>query len=89
MRRIRETLRLHLQYLANELKISIVAVGTSDAPVAFYTDAQVASRFTPFELARWTESEDFRRLLSAFEAMLPLKRMRSMNHVLSAMAAER
>jgi replication-associated recombination protein RarA len=63
-----------LKYLANELKISIVAVGTSDAPVAFHTDAQVASRFTPFELARWTESEDFRRLLSAFEAVLPLKR---------------
>lgn len=62
-----------LKYLANELKISIVAVGTSDAPVAFHTDAQVASRFTPFELTRWTETEDFRRLLGAFEAVLPLK----------------
>ncbi|MCW5232328.1 TniB family NTP-binding protein [Verminephrobacter eiseniae] len=63
-----------LKYLANELKISIVAMGTNDAPVAFHTDAQICSRFTPFELPRWTESEDFRRLLSGFEALLPLNR---------------
>lgn len=62
-----------LKYLANELKISIVAVGTNDAPVAFQTDSQIYSRFAPFELPRWSESEDFRRLLSAFEAVLPLK----------------
>lgn len=63
-----------LKYLANELKISIVAVGTSDAPVAFQSDPQIYSRFVPFELPRWSESEDFRRLLSAFEAALPLRR---------------
>lgn len=62
-----------LKYLANELKISIVAVGTNDAPVAFQTDSQIYSRFAPFELPRWSELEDFRRLLSAFEAVLPLK----------------
>ena len=63
-----------LKYLANELKICIVAVGTSDAPVAFQSDAQISSRFTPFEIPLWTESEDFRRLLSAFEQALPLRR---------------
>lgn len=63
-----------LKYLANELKMSIVAVGTSDAPVAFQSDAQIYSRFAPFEIPRWSESEEFRRLLSAFEAALPLKR---------------
>jgi hypothetical protein len=51
-----------LKYLANELRISIVAVGTNDAPVALHTDAQVCSRFMPFELPRWTEWEDFRRV---------------------------
>jgi hypothetical protein len=35
-----------LKYLANELKMSVVAVGTSDAPVAFQTDPQIHSRFT-------------------------------------------
>jgi Bacterial TniB protein len=63
-----------LKYLANELKISVVAVGTSDAPVAFQSDPQIYSRFVPFELSRWSESEDFRRLLRAFEAALPLRR---------------
>lgn len=62
-----------LKYLANELKICIVAVGTSDAPVAFQSDAQISSRFTPFEIPRWSESENFRRLLSAFEHALPLR----------------
>ena len=63
-----------LKYLANDLKISIVAVGTSDAPLAFRSDLQMSSRFTPFEMPRWTESEDFRRLLRAFEQVLPLRR---------------
>lgn len=63
-----------LKYLANELKICIVAVGTCDAPVAFQSDAQISSRFTPFEIPLWTESDDFRRLLSAFEQVLPLRR---------------
>jgi hypothetical protein len=63
-----------LKYLANALKICIVGVGTSDAPVAFQSDAQIASRFTPFEIPLWTESDDFRRLLSAFEQVLPLRR---------------
>jgi hypothetical protein len=63
-----------LKYPANELKFCIVAVGTSDAPVAFQIDAQISSRFTPFEIPLWTESEDFRRLLSSFEQALPLRR---------------
>ena len=63
-----------LKYLANDLKISVVAVGTSDAPVAFQSDAQMSSRFTPFEMPRWSESDDFRRLLRAFEQTLPLRR---------------
>ena len=64
-----------LKYLANDLKISVVAVGTSDAPLAFRTDAQMSSRFTSFEMPRWTESDDFRRLLRAFEQVLPLRRV--------------
>ena len=63
-----------LKYLANDLRISIVLVGTSDAMLALETDAQMRSRFSPFEVARWRESDDFRRLLSAFERVLPLRR---------------
>ncbi len=63
-----------LKYLANDLKISVVAVGTSDAPIAFQSDSQMSSRFTLFEIPRWSESDDFRRLLRAFEQALPLRR---------------
>ena len=63
-----------LKYLANELKICIVAVGTSDAPVAFRSDAQISSRFTPFEMSPWPRCEDFLRFLGAFEQPLPLRR---------------
>ena len=54
--------------------MAIVAVGTSEAPVAFQSDAQIHSRFTPLELPRWA-GEEF-RLLAAFEAAL-LKRHQS------------
>lgn len=63
-----------LKYLANDLKISVVAVGTADAPIAFATDAQMRSRFTPFEIPRWRENEELRSLLSAFERVLPLRK---------------
>jgi AAA+ superfamily predicted ATPase len=63
-----------LKFLANDLKISIVLVGTDDAMLAIGTDAQTRSRFTPFEIPRWKESDEFRRLLSAFEKVLPLRR---------------
>jgi len=63
-----------LKYLANDLKLSVVVVGTSDALLALETDAQMRSRFTPFEIPRWRESEEFRRLLGAFERVLPLRR---------------
>lgn len=63
-----------LKYLANDLKLSVVVVGTSDALLVLETDAQMRSRFTPFEVPRWRESDQFRRLLSAFERVLPLRR---------------
>ena len=63
-----------LKYLANDLKFSVVVVGTTDALLALETDAQMRSRFTPFEIPRWRESDEFRRLLSAFERVLSLRR---------------
>lgn len=63
-----------LKYLANDLKFSVVVVGTSDAMLALETDAQTRSRFTPLEVPRWRASDEFRRLLGAFERVLPLRR---------------
>src|SRR6218665_3658283 len=62
-----------LKFLANDLKLSIVAVGTADAPLALASDAQMTSRFTPFEIPRCRESDDLRRFLGAFERVLPLR----------------
>lgn len=63
-----------LKFLANDLRASIVLVGTDDAVIALQSDTQMVSRFTPFEIPRWRESDAFRRLLSAFERILPLRR---------------
>jgi hypothetical protein len=41
-------------------------------------DAQMSSRFPPTELPRWGESDEFRRLLHAFERLLPLKKPSSL-----------
>ena len=63
-----------LKYLANDLQMSVVLVGTADAVVALQTDAQMSSRVPPAELPRWGESDEFRRFLHAFERLLPLKK---------------
>jgi type II secretory pathway predicted ATPase ExeA len=67
-----------ITYLANDLQMSVVLVGTSDAVVALQTDAQMSSRFTPMELPRWSESEEFRKFLHAFERLLPIRRPSSL-----------
>jgi hypothetical protein len=41
---------------------------------ALQTDAQMLSRYTPFEIPRWRESDGLRRLLAAFERVLPLRK---------------
>ena len=49
-------------------------MGTSDAPIALQTDAQMSSRFPSFEVPRWSENDEFRRFLAAFGTLLPLRK---------------
>ncbi len=63
-----------LKYLANDLRLSIVLVGTADALIALQTDAQMISRFAPVEIPRWHENDEFRRFLGAFGKLLPLRK---------------
>ena len=63
-----------LKYLANDLQMSVVLVGTSDAVLAVQSDAQMSSRFPSVELPRWSESEEFRSFVHAFERLLPPKK---------------
>jgi GTPase SAR1 family protein len=61
-----------IKYLGNELQIPIVGIGTKDASNAIQTDPQLANRFEPAELPRWEMGEDYLKLLTSFECMLPL-----------------
>jgi len=55
------------------LQIPIVAAGTQDAFNAIQADPQLANRFEPVVLRRWTMGEDCLRLLASFEIALPLE----------------
>jgi type II secretory pathway predicted ATPase ExeA len=63
-----------IKYLANELRISIVGVGTREAMNAIQTDPQLANRFEPLHLPSWQMNEEYLRLLASFEQTTPLKK---------------
>ncbi|HEX3945298.1 MAG TPA: TniB family NTP-binding protein [Rhizomicrobium sp.] len=47
-----------IKFLANKLRISIVAAGTHEALHVMRADPQIASRFEQLELPVWTESQE-------------------------------
>jgi hypothetical protein len=55
-----------LKFLSNELRVSIAALGTSEALHVMRTDPQIASRFESHALAAWIANEDLRRFLAGF-----------------------
>lgn len=62
-----------IKYLGNELEIPIVGVGTTDAFRAIQTDPQLSNRFDRAFLPRWTNDEEYLRLLATFERVIPLR----------------
>ena len=63
-----------LRWLGNELQIPLVGVGTAEALYAIRSDDQLANRFEPVPLPLWTNGPEYLRLLSTFEALLPLRK---------------
>jgi hypothetical protein len=63
-----------LKFLANDLRIAGVVIGTNDAFHALQSDPQVASRFEPLLLPRWTEADAFRAFVMAYGRLLPLRK---------------
>jgi type II secretory pathway predicted ATPase ExeA len=63
-----------IKYLANELQIVIVGVGTRDAFNAIQSDSQMSNRFDTVILQKWSLNNDYVRLLKSFESILPLKK---------------
>ena len=62
-----------LKFLSNELRMPVVALGTSEALYAMQADPQIASRFEPVALPRWRESAGLREFVVNFGRLLPLK----------------
>ena len=62
-----------LKFLGNELKVSIAAIGTSDALAVVQSDQQIASRFEPLHMPRWSASDEMRGFLAAYVKGLPLR----------------
>lgn len=62
-----------LRFLANELRISIVCLGTEEMMRVIRTVPAVENRFVPTVLPRWQPNKEFRALLASFERIIPLK----------------
>jgi hypothetical protein len=62
-----------LRYLANELRISIVCLGTEEMMRVIRSIPAVENRFAPMVLPRWQPDDEFRKLLASFERIMPLK----------------
>jgi len=61
-----------IRFLANDLRIPLVCLGTEEA--ALMTDQQLADRFAAAELPPWERGAAFEQLLLSFESILPLRR---------------
>ena len=62
-----------LRFLANDLHLPLVCVGTNEAKQALMTDQQLADRFEAREPA-WRDDTAFHQLLASFGSTLPLRR---------------
>ncbi len=63
-----------IRFLANDLRIPLVCVGTHEAKQALMTDQQLADRFEAWELPPWQDNPALQQLLASFAAILPLQR---------------
>lgn len=63
-----------IKHLSNDLQIPLVCSGTKLAFNAIQSDHQLANRFEPRILPRWSNNTELKRLLLSFERMLPLKK---------------
>src|SRR5271170_7884998 len=63
-----------IKFLSNDRRMTIVAAGTHEALHVMRFDPQIASRFEQMELPVWTESEELRRFVAGYLAMLPIRK---------------
>lgn len=63
-----------IKHLSNELQIPLICAGTKLAFNAIQSDSQLANRFEPRVLPRWSNNLEYKRLLMSFTRILPLKK---------------
>jgi Cdc6-like AAA superfamily ATPase len=63
-----------VKFLSNDRRMSVVAAGTHEALHVMRFDPQIASRFEQMELPVWTESDELRRFVAGYLAMLPIRK---------------
>ncbi|MDP1615984.1 TniB family NTP-binding protein [Phenylobacterium sp.] len=69
----RERTLILIKQLGNDLGVTIIGCGTSDALRAIQLDPQLERRFEPLALGRWRDDDDGWGLLNAIEATIPLE----------------
>ena len=62
-----------IRYLSNELRISLVCLGTEEMMRVIRSVPAVENRFPPVVLPQWHSDNEFRKLLASFEKIIPLK----------------
>jgi hypothetical protein len=72
-----------LQFLSNELRVSIVALGTNEALHVMRTDPQIASRFESCALPSWTATEDLRRFIAGVLLQLGVESAEIVNNTVT------
>jgi hypothetical protein len=63
-----------IRFLANDLRIPLVCVGTHEAKQALMTDQQLADRFEAWEMPIWQNDAALHQLLLSFSGILPLRK---------------
>lgn len=63
-----------LRFLSNELQLSLVCFGITEAREAINGDVQLARRFDVVTLPRWKADDEFQQLVLAILRNLPLRR---------------
>lgn len=70
--------RLHfnvvIKNLTNETGVPIVAAGTASVDQAFHKEDQLHKRFRRIELKRMQRGDEWRKILRAYEKLIPLRR---------------
>jgi hypothetical protein len=73
-----------IKNLSSILGISFIAAGTPEALNIFSADDQLANRFKPVVIPKWTDDHEYKKLLASFEALLPFGLASDLQHPLLA-----